>query len=349
MKKKWKQQVIFCLVLCLTLMLCGCGKDQDLPKEETAAELPAESEMSEAEQSGSEAAEPETSESETTEPESRPSEGPSRAMTELPSHTVLTEGDRYLFNPYLVSEELAEAMGPEFVDFYVGFLKAYLAYDTVCACPSESCAMSLDMALSYECPYYGWNDIEYSWATNYDRENNTIYWTYNISEEDLNQRYEAVAEAMQAFLDQVSADDTEADKVQTLYHAFCPLMTYDYERAESREFIESCYPLIEHRGICVSFSNAFAQLLSQAGIYATISNGETVDGESHGWNYVRVDGEFYYFDTTFELNYMEGNAFVYYGMTKEERIQSGIPEDMIWNGRYMELDTETPEIHLNVH
>lgn len=62
-----------------------------------------------------------------------------------------------------------------------------------------------------------------------------------------------------------------------------------------------------------------------------------------------VDGQYYFFDPTFELNYKDGSAYVYYGMTLEERLESGAIEDLIWLGRYRDCEFAVAKNHLNVH
>ena len=259
---------------------------------------------------------------------------------------IIIDG-KYVFNPFLLSCEAIDVYGEDFARFYYGFIKAYADYGTSCPCPSEEYAMMLDMVLQNECPFYAGNDIDYSWATNYDYEKNMIFWTFNVDRDTFDSRVRKVTEVMQGLMDLVGASDHEKKKTETLYHAFCPLMTYDHERAESREKIDGCYVFTENRGICVSFAWAFSELMSQVGMYATTASGETTDGEAHSWNYIRVDGNFYFFDPTFELNYKNGTAYVYYGMTLEERARE-IKRETITAGHYSFEPPVTPEIHLNV-
>lgn len=260
---------------------------------------------------------------------------------------IIKDG-RYQYNPYLLSKEAIRNFDVGFLAFYKDFLTAYMNYQTSCACPTVEYAKIIDMVLSYECPFYSGDDLEFSWATGYDYEAQRLNWTYQVDEEALQERIRLVADAMQEFLDLVTPADDEADKMQTLYHAFCPLMTYAYDRADSREKIDGCYALLEHTGICVTFSYAFSQILAQADVEGTIASGVASDGVAHVWNYACINGQYYFFDTTFELNFKAGNAFVYYGMTVAERVSSGVPEDMIWLGRYQDYALVTAEYHLNV-
>lgn len=255
---------------------------------------------------------------------------------------------KYQYNPYALSQEAIQCFDENLYAFYKDFITAYMNYETSCYCPSREYVQQLNMILDYECAFYQWGDLDLNWAVGYDESNHCLSWEYLVDQETLQERIGLVGEAMQEYLDLVSPEDDEADKMQTLYHAFCPQMTYDYDSMDSRENIESCYAFLEHRGICVTFAYAFSQLLSQVGIDVTIGAGPVGD-ESHVWNYACINGEYYFFDTTFELNFKEGNAYVYYGMTLEERVDSGAEEDTMWLGRYRSYEIVTAESHLNVH
>lgn len=255
---------------------------------------------------------------------------------------------KYQYNPYVLSQEAIQCFDENLYAFYKDFITAYMNYETSCYCPSREYVQQLNMILDYECAFYQWDDLDLNWAVGYDESNHCLSWEYLVDQETLQKRIGLVGEAMQEYLDLVSPEDDEADKMQTLYHAFCPQMTYDYDSMDSRENIESCYAFLEHRGICVTFAYAFSQLLSQVGIDVTIGAGPVGD-ESHVWNYACINGEYYFFDTTFELNFKEGNAYVYYGMTLEERVDSGAEEDTMWLGRYRSYEIVTAESHLNVH
>lgn len=267
---------------------------------------------------------------------------------ELSDVQPIVKDGRYQYNPYLLSKETIRCFDIGFLEFYRDFLTAYMNYQTDCACPDVEYAKAISMVISYECPFYSGDDLAFNWAVDYDYEAHRLNWTYQIDKETLQERISLVADAMQAFLDQVTPADDEADKAQTLYHAFCPLMTYAYDRADSREKIDGCYALLEHTGICVTFSYAFAQILAQTDIDITIASGAASDGVAHVWNYACINGLYYFFDTTFELGFRNGNAFVYYGMNLEDRVNSGVPEDMIWLGRYQEYEFVVAERHLNV-
>lgn len=367
------KRIVALLLVLLLLMagLSGCRQKSDADK--TPSESPAVTEAvpAETEQPEDAAPTPESSEqpghhdkdkkdpnpqppkkeepSETPKPEKDTPEKDNKDEFKLSDVQPVVKAGKYQYNPYLLSKEAIRSFDKGFLAFYKDFLTAYMNYETSCKCSDVEYAQRICMVLDYECSFYTGDDIDLNWATNYDFEAGRLNWTYQVDKNTLQTRIRQVAAVMQDFLNKVKPTDNEADKMQALYHAFCPLMSYDHDSAISREKIDACYALLEHRGICVTFSYAFAQILAQADIDATIGSGLMSDGDSHVWNYANINGQYYFFDTTFELNYHNGNAYVYYGMTLDERLSSGVLADMTWLGRYQDYELVTAETHLNVH
>lgn len=344
--------IILCILIILSCASCGAAQPDTAAEPAAPAEqTPAAEQETVPEQKPEPAAEPEPEADSTAKPETAPepekdNETPSKEAFDLSRVQPIVENGRYVYNPYLLSQECIEALGEEFCRFYTAFITALMNHETECPCEMEDYVVYLDMVLSYECPFYVWGDLNFSWATDYDYDNNVFSWRYNVENDVIDKRMADISTVMQEYLDLVSAEDPEQDKMQTIYHAFCPKMTYVDDEAVSREQIEAYYALSENRGICVTFSYALAQILNQAGIYATLAAGDSA-GEAHAWNYVRIDDAFYFFDPTYELTYNGGTAYVYYGMTLDERLASGaLPEMMI--GKYTDFAPETPETHLNV-
>ena len=255
----------------------------------------------------------------------------------------IVENGKYVCNPYLLTEECTDCYGEGFAEFYKGFVAAFMNYETSCPCPDEEYAKAVNTVAGYECPFFSPDDINCNWATDYDYDACVLSWSYNISDKELKERIETITAEIQGLLDLVSASDAEDDKIQTLYHAFCPLMSYDNDAAVSRQAIDAFNAFTEHRGICVTFATAFCELVSQAGLTATQASGNTASGGSPAWNYIRVTGNWYFFDPTFELSSFEGGAFTYYGMTMAEREESGIQEENMWIGVYTTIEPQTPE------
>lgn len=236
----------------------------------------------------------------------------------------IIENGYYVYNPYILTVNTLEGMGNDFAAFYKGFVDAFLSYQTSCPCPSKNYAEMFSSVMFYEFPLFV-ADGEFDLQSGYDEKTQTMNWSYKskskAEHDKLISDFTAVANS---FLKSVKATDSEQLRAQAIYHAFCPRMTYDYEVLESRERVEAYYAYTLNRGVCVTFSCAMMQLFAQVGIKATIVSGNVAaSGDGHAWNIVTIDGENYFCDSTYELSYNSGNAFVYFGMTMEDRLNDG--------------------------
>lgn len=256
---------------------------------------------------------------------------------------IIVDG-HYQYNPYLLSKEAIENYDMGFLSFYKDFVTAYMNYETECTCTEVDYAKHIPLVIGNECAFFSDDDIVFE----YDYDHQRVTWEYLVDKETLDERIRKVTNEMQNYLSMVSSEMDEVDKVQTLYHAFCPLMTYNDERAVSREKISGCYAFSEHQGICLTFANAFAELLSQVDIDASTASGATEDDQWHVWNVATINGQNYFFDTTFEMTFKEGTAYAYYGMSMDERVQTGVLAEGMNVSRYFCKEYPIAEIHLNV-
>lgn len=99
--------------------------------------------------------------------------------------------------------------------------------------------------------------------------------------------------------------DMEMDditKEALLYTYLGRHIRYDHEHAEDMQ--QSAYrAIVEHRGVCLSISNAFTYLLQQAGVMAHVAEGTIISsGANHAWTLVRLQGDDYYCDLTWDSN-----------------------------------------------
>lgn len=57
--------------------------------------------------------------------------------------------------------------------------------------------------------------------------------------------------------------------------------------------------LINKKGVCEGYAKAFMRLANQAGIECIYVSGDA-EGEGHAWNIVKIEGQYYHIDTTFD-------------------------------------------------
>ena len=130
--------------------------------------------------------------------------------------------------------------------------------------------------------------------------------------------------------------------------------TSDTERYDSRHTAYGC--LVDGSAVCDGYAKAFQYIMNQIGIESGICT-----GSNHAWNYVNLDGEYYWIDTTWDDtdNKYSNKKFMYtYFLFNDEMllrtrnfdiIQSYVPECksiennyFVKNGRYFtEYDEES--------
>lgn len=257
-----------------------------------------------------------------------------------------TDGGVYSYNYYMLSDEALNMFGNTFAELYVDFVNAYLNYETSIVCPTVTASDSrrtemhlgdyLRDVVYYEFPVFA-ADAEF---VGYDRETRTLTWEYSVtkSEHDsIAAEYKSLADG---YLENVKPSDSEQIRAQKVYHSVAQVMTYDFTEYERREKIEAYYALKLNRGICVTFANAYAALLTQVGVKCTVACGEYTTGP-HAWDVITVDGVNYFADPTFELSRKDGTSYFYFGESYGNRINDGLLEGSIYIGRYGSADAKS--------
>ena len=72
--------------------------------------------------------------------------------------------------------------------------------------------------------------------------------------------------------------------------------------------------LVNGQAVCEGYADAFQYLLTQAGISSCVVTG-TSKGEGHAWNLVKIDGEYYYVDVTWDDQDNGKNFYAYFNVT----------------------------------
>lgn len=263
-----------------------------------------------------------------------------RAMPELTYPEAISSGDydpsvplpekmrpvirngKYVYNFYSLSRNTLEQMGNDYAAFYMDFVDAFLSYKTSCPCPEKFYADLFTSIMFYEFPLF-YADGDYDLFTGYDSGTKTIHWSYiktRTEHDRLIADFESAANSILAAVD-VSASD--ALRAQQLYHAFCPLMTYDYPTLENGAYREPYHAYVDHRGVCITFAGALSQLFTRIGIQSTLATSDTSTGEGHAWDMITIDGKNYFCDATYELTVQGGTVYAYYGMTLDQRLADG--------------------------
>ena len=140
-------------------------------------------------------------------------------------------------------------------------------------------------------------------------------------------RVEEVKNLAHAVAEQILTEDMgDEEKLRAIYGYIVEHTTYDsrYYQAPDTLPLESrtAYgPLKNGTAICGGFSWAFYMLCQEAGIPCWNVTGVGA-GEEHMWNCALINGEYRYFDTTWDAGVTEEEQWRYFACTEEEITQT---------------------------
>ncbi len=124
-----------------------------------------------------------------------------------------------------------------------------------------------------------------------------------LSKED-----KAVLKAAEAvFAGQVAPGMTDYDKEYALYAWLTGNVVYDQSHYEKEGAPRTSYepygPLLKGKGVCLGYAETFRLLMDMAGIECiTVTGAGFQNRENHAWNMVKLNGEWYCVDPTWDLN-----------------------------------------------
>lgn len=136
--------------------------------------------------------------------------------------------------------------------------------------------------------------------------------------------------AVEEFLAGVPADASDYDKAILAYKFVASYASYDNEAAEKLgegkvdgTTDRSCLIdgfFIDRRAVCSGFSKALQHILHRLGIECAYVTGKS-EGVGHSWNFVKLEGEYYFIDVTWAATRSEGTGHITYDffcLTTEE-------------------------------
>ena len=246
----------------------------------------------------------------------------------------MIQDGRYIYNAFMLSEESLQLMGNDFAVFYVAFVDAFLNHRSDVECPEKRFAEMLSTIIYYDFPLYSACAETVEYVKHYDPETKTLSIVYKYDEQTHADMIERFLEAADALLADASPDKTDGENAKSIYHALCTRMTYDDSALTEYERKESYYAYLHNSGVCITFANVYNQLLTQVGNKTTLAHCDHQETVSHVWSVVTLDGEQYFCDPTYELNYDSGTGYYFFGMNYADRIADGTGGQGIRYGRY---------------
>ena len=246
----------------------------------------------------------------------------------------MIQDGQYIYNAFMLSEESLRLMGNDFAAFYVDFVDAFLNYRSEVECPDKSFSEMLSTIIYYDFPLYSACAEPIEYVKHYDHDAGTLSIVYKYDE---NTHADIIAQFMDAantLLADTTPNKTDVENAKIIYHALCTRMTYDYSALTEFERKENYYAYLHNSGVCTTFANTYNQLLTQVGIKTTLAHCDNTETIGHVWSVVTLDGEQYFCDPTYELNYDSGAGYHFFGMNYADRTADGTGAQGIRYGRY---------------
>lgn len=151
--------------------------------------------------------------------------------------------------------------------------------------------------------------------------------TYSVDREEAENRAALIEAAVEEILSGLDGNADQYTRVKYVYDTI--IRSTDYElNAPDNQNIYSVF--VNHLSVCQGYAKATQYLLNRLGVECTLVLGTVETGEGHAWNLVKVDGSYYYVDTTW------GDASY---RAEDKEAESGISLPEI-NYDYLNVTTE---------
>lgn len=121
---------------------------------------------------------------------------------------------------------------------------------------------------------------------------------YTMTEEEMEEKQRQVDAVAAEWLEGSSLSASDYEKAKYVFETLIRQVDYVEDAPDSQNILSV---FLNRQTVCQGYASATRYLLRQLGIASTIVTGEASDGAGgglHAWNLVKLDGAYYYMDTT---------------------------------------------------
>ena len=166
-------------------------------------------------------------------------------------------------------------------------------------------------------PEYFW--VTGGWSAASNGVTLTVQPQYSIPGGDLNAAKSKYNKAVQDLISGLSG--SEYEKSKTLHDRLIDKVVYAHSNNDQNAY----GVLVEGKAVCNGYAKAYQHLMNQAGIPAWYVQGDSVNpatgtSVSHAWNIVKIDGDWYYTDVTWD-DQGDNTFYAYFNITTEQLLE----------------------------
>jgi len=145
---------------------------------------------------------------------------------------------------------------------------------------------------------------------------------YTMSHKERIGIQEQIDDSVEELLAGISVSNSDYEKAKYVFEILIQNVDYDASMENNQNIISV---FLSRATVCQGYACATQYLLNKLGVPSTIVTG-MAEGESHAWNLVRLDGNYYYMDTTWgNSRYLDDSSqiekyvnYSYLAVTSEE-------------------------------
>lgn len=117
---------------------------------------------------------------------------------------------------------------------------------------------------------------------------------FNCSEAEVRKMCDEVSEAADRVIKDIPEDASDWEKILFVHDAI--IKTTWYQEGDEDYFTNTVYGcLVRHKTQCTGYSQAFQYIMERLGFECGVFS-----NDHHKWNYIRLDGEYYWIDLTYD-------------------------------------------------